>query len=106
MEDCGALAYTDPWVREVIATNDASAPGGPWKKGALAWAEGIAYRPFIPSPVKENGEVKPMTERERVERSVRLDVEYLRMHPLVKETVKVSGWVFDLGSGKVEALDC
>ncbi len=47
-----------------------------------------------------------MSDRERVERSVKLDVQYLRMHPLVKETVKVTGWVFDLHTGKVEPVDC
>jgi carbonic anhydrase len=95
--------YTDPWVREIIATNDPSAPGGPWKPGALAWAESLAYQAFIPAPGKDS---KDVSERERVERSVKLDVEYLRMHSLIKETVKISGWVFDLHTGKVESLDC
>src|ERR1700733_14341288 len=34
----------------MIAANEPSAPGGPWKPGALAWAEAIAYLPFSPAP--------------------------------------------------------
>jgi hypothetical protein len=149
--DCGALAYTDAWVHSMIAANEPSAPGGPWKPGALAWAEAIAYLPFSPAPApvgpppgvapapvaedegkvkklavltnsgeevgetmvedgvkaKKNGfkDVKAM-ERERVERSVRQDVLYLKTHPLIKESVLVTGWVFDLHTGKVVEVDC
>jgi carbonic anhydrase len=114
--DCGALAYTDAWVHSVVADNDPSAPGGPWKAGALAWAEAIAYLPFSPAPAAVGpppgvgpapaaGEVTA-TERERVERSVRQDVLYLKSHPLVKESVLVTGWVFDLHTGKVVEVDC
>ena len=34
-------------------------------------------------------------ERKLVERSVKLDVIYLKTHPLVKESVVVSGWCHD-----------
>jgi carbonic anhydrase len=114
----------------MIAANEPSAPGGPWKPGALAWAEAIAYLPFSPAPApvgpppgvapapaaedegdgvkaKKNGfkDEKAM-ERERVERSVRQDVLYLKTHPLIKESVLVTGWVFDLHTGKVVEVDC
>jgi hypothetical protein len=130
----------------MIAANEPSAPGGPWKPGALAWAEAIAYLPFSPAPApvgpppgvapapaaEDEGEVKKLVvptnggeevgetkvedgvkakkngfkdekamERERVERSVRQDVLYLKTHPLIKESVLVTGWVFDLHTGKV-----
>ena len=111
----------------MIAANEPSAPGGPWKPGALAWAEAIAYLPFLPSPAPvgpppgvtpapaAEGEVKAKKnevknekamERELVERSVRQDVLYLKTHPLVKESVLVTGWVFDLHTGKVVEVDC
>ena len=134
----------------MIAANDHSAPGGPWKPGALAWAEAIAYLPFSPAPAsvgpppgvapapaaEDEGEVKKLVvpsngaevgetkvedgvkakkngikdekamERERVERSVRQDVLYLKTHPLIKESVLVTGWVFDLHTGKVVEVDC
>jgi hypothetical protein len=43
---CLTLALNDEEIREVIATNDPNAPGGPWKPEALAWAESIAFQPF------------------------------------------------------------
>src|SRR5271156_895541 len=121
----------------MIAANDHSAPGGPWKPAAPAWAEAIAYLPFSPAPAsvgpppgvapapaaEDEGEVKNKVEdgakakknglkdekameRERVERSVRQDVLYLKTHPLIKESVLVTGWVFDLHTGKVVEVDC
>ena len=80
----------------MLATNDPQRPGGPFKKEASAWSEAIAYQPFTARPNE--------TERERIERSVRQDVEYLKSHPLVKPTVSVTGWVFDLHTGKAEQV--
>jgi carbonic anhydrase len=94
--DCGALAYSEEWVRDLVAANDPSAPGGPFKKEAFAWSEAIAYQPFTTRPNE--------TERERVERSVRQDVEYLKSHPLIKPTVLITGWVYDLHTGKTEQV--
>jgi carbonic anhydrase len=94
--DCGALAYSEEWVRDLVATNDPLAPGGPFKKEAFAWSEAIAYQPFTTRPHE--------TERERVERSVRQDVEYLNSHPLIKPTVLITGWVYDLHTGKTEQV--
>ena len=91
--DCGALAYSEEWVRAVVAVNDPAAPGGPFKKEAHAWSEAIAYQPFTAKPNE--------TERERIERSVRQDVEYLKSHPLIKSSILVTGWVYDLHTGKV-----
>jgi carbonic anhydrase len=96
LSDCGALAYSEEWVRDLVATNDPSAPGGPFKKEAFSWSEAIAYQPFTTRPNE--------TERERVERSVRQDVEYLKSHPLIKPTVLITGWVYDLHTGKTEQV--
>lgn len=85
-------------MRTLVAENSASAPGGPFKEGALAWAEAIAYQPFRGQP----GD----TERQRVERSIRQDVSYLENHPLVKPSIKLTGYVYDLHTGRVEEVDC
>lgn len=91
--DCGSLAFTDDEVREVIAANDPKAPGGPWKPEALAWAEAIAFQPFT----GRKGESVPA----RIERSIVQDVAYLKAHPLIKESVKITGHLYDLETGKV-----
>jgi carbonic anhydrase len=87
------LAFSDEWVREIVAKNDKSVPGGGFKENALPWAEAIAYQPFHPRP----GD----TEREIVERSVRQDVQYLKSHPLIKPGILITGWVYDLHTGLV-----
>ena len=94
--DCGSLVFTDDEIRNIIAANDASVPGGGWKPEALAWAESIAFQPFT----SQAGE----TAKERIERSIRQDVAFLKAHPLIKPTVKITGWLYDLETGKVEEI--
>jgi carbonic anhydrase len=81
----------------LIAQNDPASPGGPFKEGALAWAEAIAYQPFTGKP----GD----SERDKIERSVKQDVLYLKSHPLIKASIKLTGYVYDLHSGRVEEVD-
>lgn len=95
--DCGSLAFSDEWIRETVARNDPSMSGGPFKSDALPWAEAISTQPFHMRP----GD----TERDRVERSVRQDVQYLKSHPLVKPATLITGWVYDLHTGLVEKCD-
>ncbi|KAH8797267.1 carbonic anhydrase [Xylogone sp. PMI_703] len=93
--DCSALHYSDNLILNIIAQNDPNAPGGPFKQDAYAYAEAMAYIPF------PDGE----TERERLEKSVKQDVMFLRTHPLWKPHTKVSGWIYDLKTGVAEKLD-
>ena len=94
--DCGSLVFTDDEIRNIIAANDNTAPGGGWKPEALAWAEAMAFQPFT----ARKGE----TARERVETSIRQDVAFLKGHALIKPTVKITGWLYDLETGKVEEV--
>jgi carbonic anhydrase len=97
LTDCGSLAFSDEWIREIVTKNDPSMPGGGFKPDALPWAEALASQPFHMRP----GD----TERERVERSVRQDVQYLLSHPLVKPAILITGWVYDLHTGLVEKCE-
>lgn len=81
----------------MVAKNDPLVPGGPFKSGALPWAESITTQPFHAQP----GD----TERDRVERSVRQDVQFLKSHPLVKPSILITGWVYDLHTGLVEVCE-
>ena len=94
--DCGSLVFTDEEIRNIIAANDPSVPGGGWKPEALAWAESLAFQPFT----SRAGE----TAKERIEKSITQDVAYLKAHPLIKPTVKITGWLYDLETGKVEEV--
>ncbi|KAH8802491.1 carbonic anhydrase [Xylogone sp. PMI_703] len=96
--DCGAIVGREDWIRQMIAENDPKAKGGPFREGAAAWAESLAMLPF---DIKE-GE----TEREIVDRSVVQDVKFLRAHPLIKPSIPVTGWVYNLHNGKVEPVEC
>jgi carbonic anhydrase len=75
----------------------------PTKSGQLgpaaeAHAQSIATLPFT----RKGGETD---EKEIVVNSIRQDVEFLRSHPLVKETVKVTGWYQDLHDGLVHEVE-
>ncbi len=85
-------------MRDLVKENSPSSVGGPFKAGALAWAKAISYQPFM----GEEGD----SERERLERSVVEDVSYLASHPLVKPSIKLTGYVYDLHTGRVEEVDC
>lgn len=91
--DCGSLAFNDEAIREVIATNDPNVPGGPWKPEALAWAQSIAFQPFKVG--------KDETVLQGIKNSIIQDVAYLKAHPLMKASVKITGWLYDLETGEV-----
>jgi carbonic anhydrase len=93
--DCSALKFDRQLVRDIITQNDPNAPGGPFKEGALTWAESL---PIL--AITEGG-----TERERLERSVRDDVRFLREHPLWKPKMAVTGWIYDLHTRLAERVD-
>jgi carbonic anhydrase len=82
----------------MIRTNDPKAKGGPFREGALRWAESMAFQPFN----QREGE----SERDALERSVVEDVQFLREHPLIKPTIPVTGWVYNQHNGAVEPVDC
>lgn len=94
--DCGSLAFFDEEIREVIKTNDPTVPGGPWKPGALAWAEAMAFQPFTA--------LEGESPRDRVVRSITQDVHYLKSHPLIKASIKITGYLYDLEDGTVTEI--
>jgi carbonic anhydrase len=93
-EDCTALFYDDRTLLDLIVENKPDSSGGVWKKGAASYAESIASLPFP----------KGATERERLLSSVKNDVKFLRLHPLIRPGIKVTGWIYDLESGGVEKV--
>ncbi|KAH8798542.1 carbonic anhydrase [Xylogone sp. PMI_703] len=97
-KDCGALFYTEEWMRDQMRKSAAEGKENSHSSVAPAWVDTI---PWLGYSVRE-GE----TERERLERSVREDVTFLRNHPLLKPTVKVTGWYYNLGTGIVEPVEC
>ncbi|KAH8805038.1 carbonic anhydrase [Xylogone sp. PMI_703] len=100
--NCGSLFYTDEWVRDVIAKNEPNGPNGesgPYGEGAGAYAETMSTLPFHFVDSDES-------ERERIEKSIREDVQFLRDHPLIKPAVSVTGWYYNLHNGRVEEVAC
>lgn len=93
-EDCSALLYDDQKILDIIIKNEPNQLGGVWKKGAAAYAETITSLPFP----------QGATERERLLSSVKNDVEFLRLHPLMKPDVRVTGWIYDLKTGVAEKV--
>ena len=96
--DCGALFYTEEWVRQQIAKSAADDSDDRYSLVAPAWVNTV---PWLGFNVR-----KGESERERLERSVQEDVVFLRNHPLLKPTVRVTGWYYDLATGIVEPVEC
>jgi carbonic anhydrase len=71
--------------------------GGGFGENGRAFAEQVATLAF-------RGDGNEVDEKEVVVNSVIQDVQYLRNHPLIKPTVLVTGWYFDLHNGRVEEV--
>jgi carbonic anhydrase len=90
-----AYAFTNEELMEMIAKNDDAAPGGPFKSGALTWAEGLNFM-----GVPTGG-----SEPERLVRCVKQDVQFLRSHPLLKPSIRISGWIYDIKTRHAEKIE-
>lgn len=80
---------------EMFVKNDKDAPGGPFKPGVVTWAEGLNFM----------GVPKGGSERERLVSCLKQDVRFLRSHPLLKPSLRVSGWIYDLKTRRVEKVE-
>ncbi|KAI0803116.1 carbonic anhydrase [Irpex lacteus] len=78
--DCGMLTFTTPELREIVksSTDDPSA------------AEAIDKIDFLEFP--------------ELEQSVKEDVKYLKESPLVLPETIVTGWVYEVGTGRVRQV--
>jgi carbonic anhydrase len=90
-----AYAFTNEELMEMIAKNDDAAPGGPFKSGALTWAEGLSFM-GVPTGGSEHG---------RIVRCVKQDVQFLRSHPLLKPSIHISGWIYDVKTRHAEKTE-
>jgi carbonic anhydrase len=81
----------------MIRTNAKDAPAGAYKESAASWADGITFLPF-------NRTGREKDDREVVENSVRQDVAFLRSHLLIKPSVLITGWYYNLSTGLVEVV--
>ncbi|KAH8798543.1 carbonic anhydrase [Xylogone sp. PMI_703] len=93
--DCTASIFTNDELMAMIAKNDADAPGGPFKPGALTWAESLNFM----------GIPKGGSEHDRLVRSVKQDVQFLHSHPLWRPSIHVSGWIYDINTRWVEKIE-
>lgn len=96
--DCGSLYYSNQWVHDLVENNDDGASGQFVGPAAFPHGQTVATFPFT----KHGNEVD---EKEIIVNSIIQDVEFLRNHPLVKPTVKVTGWYQDLGDGSVYEVE-
>lgn len=78
--DCGMLTFTSPQLRSIVKDSD---PGNK----ALEAVDSIDFLEFP-----------------ELEQSVKDDVEYLKANPLLLQETTVTGWIYDVGSGKVSTV--
>lgn len=76
--DCGMKTFTNPQLHDQLAT------AYPEHKHEI---EGIDFLPF-----------------DNLEQSVRDDVEWLKSHPLVLKETVITGWTYDVKTGKVSQV--
>jgi carbonic anhydrase len=74
--DCGMLTFTDEVIHEKV------------KKELSADADYIAFLPF-----------------KNLEQSVRDDVAFLRSSPLIPQNIDIRGFIYDVKTGKLQAVD-
>ncbi|KAF7792492.1 hypothetical protein EIP86_003533 [Pleurotus ostreatoroseus] len=77
--DCGMLTFTTPQLRKLVKDSDPSDP-------TLNVVDEIDFLEFP-----------------ELEQSVKDDVEYLKTNPLVLKETVVTGWIYDVTTGKVPA---
>ena len=75
--DCGMLTFTTPQLRKLVKDSDPSDP-------SLSAVDEIDFLEFP-----------------ELEQSVKDDVEYLKTNPLVLKETVVTGWIYDVTTGKV-----
>ena len=76
------LTFTTPQLRDIVKS---SAPDDP------AVAQAVEKIDFLEFP--------------ELEESVRRDVTYLKESPLILKETEVTGWVYEVGTGKVSWLE-
>ncbi|KAH9486639.1 Beta-carbonic anhydrase 1 [Psilocybe cubensis] len=76
--DCGMLTFTNEQLREQVI---AASPGN------AAIAEAVNAIDFLPIP--------------SLEENVKADVQFLKENPLVFEATTLTGWIYDVHTGKV-----
>jgi carbonic anhydrase len=75
--DCGMLTFTTPELRKIVksSTDDPSV------------AKAVDSIDFLEFP--------------ELEQSIRDDVKYLKENPVILPETEITGWVFEVGTGKV-----
>ncbi|CAE6460856.1 putative protein Mb1315 [Mycobacterium bovis AF2122/97] [Rhizoctonia solani] len=77
--DCGMLTFSEKEIRDKIKETE-----GP---SIAPHADQIAFLPFSD-----------------VEQSIKEDVEFIRSHPLILKDAKISGWVYEVETGKIRQV--
>ncbi|KAJ3552817.1 hypothetical protein NM688_g3952 [Phlebia brevispora] len=75
--DCGMLTFTTPQLRKLVKDSDPSNP-------SLHAVDEIDFLEF-----------------HELDKSIKEDVEYLKTSPLVLKETVITGWVYEVGTGKV-----
>ncbi|THH02517.1 hypothetical protein EW026_g335 [Hermanssonia centrifuga] len=78
--DCGMLTFNTPQLRKLVKDSDPSNP-------ALNAVDEIDFLEF-----------------NQLEQSVKDDVTYLKENPLVLAETTVTGWVYEVGTGKIRQV--
>ncbi|KAJ9626147.1 hypothetical protein H2204_010098 [Knufia peltigerae] len=95
-KNCGSLYYNNQWVHGLVQKNSPSR-SGQYSPSAYPHCQSMGTLPFIRRGDKD--------EKEIIIDSIKQDVEFLRSHPLVKESVKVTGFYQDLSNGLISEVD-
>jgi carbonic anhydrase len=80
--DCGATKFTTEWLRDKVKA------ANPGRDDVAKTIDGMDWHTFTD-----------------VEESVKRDLKYLAESPLVVKGTKVTGWIYDVDTGKVNRED-
>ncbi|KAJ7356885.1 carbonic anhydrase [Mycena albidolilacea] len=79
--DCGATKFTTEWLRDKVKA------ANPGRDDVVKTIDGMDWHNFTD-----------------VEESVKRDLKYLAENPLVVKGTKVTGWIYDVDTGKISQV--
>lgn len=98
--DCAALTFTETSLREKLLSKTLA------KLLPATAPFSITSTKFLPFPPPPPNVLSPLHKSEaRLKASVQWDVDWLRGNPLFDQRTRVSGWIYEVETGRLREVD-
>lgn len=97
--DCGSLFYSDAFAHDTVAAfSSASSSTQTFREGSVAYVDTIPFLAFRRTSMETS-------DNDIVIESIREYARYVRQHPLIRPTTRVTGGFYNLATGLVEDVE-